>query len=577
MVVDSLDSSSNTANLSYIVMDCGGSKLLCTIHLADSSPMTRVYAGVGHGSGELTNSLITSIVDALSSESELRTAQIDVIGISFAAIPVKPTDREAIARAIFGTINVKRVVFTSDTVTAYLATSEGDDLVITVGTGITALFEAAGELREVSGHGYLYGDEGSGYWIGKEGINRALQSADMRGPQTALLPTALEHFETDAANLANVIHQLDRPVPAISAFAQRVLELAESGDHVAQKIVDDAVHEVFKMAEAASKQADISSIKFIGGLIGNSDYYFNLIRRKFEVITPSISVGRPSVAPIDGVRTLIELSSEELPTKDTYEYFSQGLDSVGSQVNYSEKYLDALSQIFDEAKRANTDSLHIAVNFAAASLKSGGLIHTFGTGHSHLLAEEIFYRAGGLAPVYPILDERLMLHKDVIAGSQNERLPGLAEELIGTHPIKSGDSVIIISNSGGNQVSIDLAIKARELGAKVIVLTSIKTATSARARAKVGKKLHEYADVVLDNCGVPGDALISIPGVEFSVGPTSTAVGAALLQALVVGVVAQLHDDGIKAEVFLSSNMEGGDTNNQALFAKYFELIPLYR
>jgi len=214
---------------------------------------------------------------------------------------------------------------------------------------------------------------------------------------------------------------------------------------------------------------------------------------------------------------------------------------------------------------------------ASETLKNGGLIHTFGTGHSHLLAEEIFYRAGGLAPVYPILDERLMLHKNVIQGSQNERLPGLYEELLAGHPIKSGDTVIIISNSGGNQVSIDLAIKARELGAFVCALTSLNTAGSSSARATTGKKLHHYADVVLDNCGIAGDALIEIPGVAFKVGPTSTVVGAALLQAMVVGIVQMLQSQGFHAEVFLSSNMQGGDESNQALFAKYFEIIPLYR
>jgi uncharacterized phosphosugar-binding protein len=90
-------------------------------------------------------------------------------------------------------------------------------------------------------------------------------------------------------------------------------------------------------------------------------------------------------------------------------------------------------------------------------------------------------------------------------------------------------------------------------------------------------KLHDYADVILDNCGVAGDALVSLPGVQYKVGPTSTVIGAALLQALIVGVVEKLQSQGVKAEVFLSSNMQGGDESNQAIFAKYFEIIPIYR
>ncbi len=268
----------------------------------------------------------------------------------------------------------------------------------------------------------------------------------------------------------------------------------------------------------------------------------------------------------------------ELPKldKDIYIYNEEDLAPIGN-ANLHNLYLDRASDLILRAKERNVSSLAAIIDLASTTLKNGGLIHTFGTGHSHLLAEEIFYRAGGLAPIYPILDERLMLHKDVIAGSQNERLPGLSQELIANHPIRRGDTVIIISNSGGNQVSIDLAIKARELGAHVCALTSLNAAGSSSARANTGKKLHEYADVVLDNCGVAGDALIEIPGVEFKVGPTSTVVGAALLQATVVGVVQKLQSQGLRAEIFLSSNMQGGDESNQALFAKYFEIIPLYR
>jgi uncharacterized phosphosugar-binding protein len=204
------------------------------------------------------------------------------------------------------------------------------------------------------------------------------------------------------------------------------------------------------------------------------------------------------------------------------------------------------------------------------------MIHTFGTGHSHLLAEEIFYRAGGLAAIYPILDERLMLHKEVVKGSQNERLPGLARELIDQHPIASGDVVIVISNSGGNQVTIDLVKLAKGLGAKVIAVTSVNHATSSAARSSASEKIHQLADVVLDNSGVVGDALIRVAGSPMSAGPTSTVIGGALLQSVVVGTVAECLKRGIQPEIFLSSNLAGGDENNAAIFDKYRSLIDLY-
>ena len=217
-----------------------------------------------------------------------------------------------------------------------------------------------------------------------------------------------------------------------------------------------------------------------------------------------------------------------------------------------------------------------AIALFSDALVAGKMIHTFGTGHSHLLAEEIFYRAGGLAAIYPILDERIMLHKEVVTNSQNERLPGLAQSLLENHLISKGDVVVVISNSGGNQVNIDLVKLAQSAGAKVIALTSINHATSNSARSNSSEKIHQLADLVLDNSGVVGDAAIRIAGSKMAVGPTSTVIGGAILQSIVVGTVAQLIKLGIEPEIFLSSNLAGGDANNAAIFDKYRPLISLY-
>ena len=558
--------------MKYIAMDCGGTKLQTVIHMPDKATLTLESPGVGHGSGNLTTNLITAICEALPAANE----EFDLLAIALAAIPVSANERIKIASAISQTVKVKKIILVADTIAAYYACSEGQDLVVALGTGTTALFQTQSKLVEISGLGYLYGDEASAFWLGKQGINMALQSHDGRGAQTTLLEAALDHFNTTIENLTNLIHQLERPVPAISEFAQTVLVHAEKGDVIAKGIVQSGAEEIWKIVEAAKRRTEIRSIKFIGGMIAKSEYYFETIFNNIKSRDPNLQVQRPSVSPINGVVTLIAMPELPKLDKDIYIYNEEDLAPIGN-ANLHNLYLDRASDLILRAKERNVSSLAAIIDLASTTLKNGGLIHTFGTGHSHLLAEEIFYRAGGLAPIYPILDERLMLHKDVIAGSQNERLPGLSQELIANHPIRRGDTVIIISNSGGNQVSIDLAIKARELGAHVCALTSLNAAGSSSARANTGKKLHEYADVVFDNCGVAGDALIEIPGVEFKVGPTSTVVGAALLQATVVGVVQKLQSQGLRAEIFLSSNMQGGDESNQALFAKYFEIIPLYR
>ena len=107
-------------------------------------------------------------------------------------------------------------------------------------------------------------------------------------------------------------------------------------------------------------------------------------------------------------------------------------------------------------------------------------------------------------------------------------------------------------------------------------MTSLKHATSKSARSSASEKIHQLADVVLDNSGVVGDALIRVTGSRMAVGPTSTVIGAALLQSVVVGTVAECLKRGVDLEIFLSSNLAGGDENNAAIFDKYRSLINLY-
>lgn len=202
-------------------------------------------------------------------------------------------------------------------------------------------------------------------------------------------------------------------------------------------------------------------------------------------------------------------------------------------------------------------------------LSRGGLIHTFGTGHSHLMAEELFYRAGGSARVSPLLVDALMLHVSASGSSALERQPGLAAELMEIHPMQCDDVLIVASNSGGNAVSVELAALARQRGVLVIALTSLNHARSSLGRSATDSRLHEEADIVLDNHGRPGDACIPVPGSDALVGPTSTVVGAALLNALMADVTFQLVARGMDPEVFTSANTSGGDERNAALLARY--------
>ena len=207
-------------------------------------------------------------------------------------------------------------------------------------------------------------------------------------------------------------------------------------------------------------------------------------------------------------------------------------------------------------------SIEAGAALIADVLAGGGTLHAFGSGHSHLLAEELYHRAGGLVRVRPVLFDGVTLHDGAELATALERLPGLAAAILAEHPIVAGDAVIIASNSGGNAVITEFARLARERGARTIGITSLAHATSSGARVSGGPRLHELVDVVIDNGGIPGDAVVAVDGLPGRVGPTSTVAGAAIVNALVAEAVERLIALGMVPEVFVSSNLAGGDAAN---------------
>jgi uncharacterized phosphosugar-binding protein len=232
------------------------------------------------------------------------------------------------------------------------------------------------------------------------------------------------------------------------------------------------------------------------------------------------------------------------------------------------RYLIEAGRLVDRLLVDEWPAIRSAAELVADALETGHDIHAFGSGHSHMLAEELFYRAGGLVRVRPILFEGLMLHASAPLSTSLERLPGLAAALLEAHRIVAGDVLIVASNSGGNAVTAEMAMLARTAGARVIAITSIRHATSAAARASDRPRLHEVADVVIDNGGRVGDAAVDIDGFDRPVAPTSTVTGAAILNAVEAEAVGLLLERGVIPDVFASSNVEGGDDVNSALLLK---------
>jgi len=236
-------------------------------------------------------------------------------------------------------------------------------------------------------------------------------------------------------------------------------------------------------------------------------------------------------------------------------------------------YFDNLTALLTRTLESQQAGMEEAARHIADCFRRGGMLYTFGTGHGHLLALEIFYRAGGMARVCPILDEKLMLHVSAAKSTLEERDESWLPVLLEKYPIREGDVLISISNSGRNAVPVLLAKEARERGAYVIALTSMQHTSAVTSRNSLNLRLFETADLVLDNGGVLGDASVSFPDGAM-VGPTSTAVGAAILQAIVCRVKELSLEEGFEADFFKSSNVDGGDEWNDRLLERYKSIIP---
>lgn len=204
----------------------------------------------------------------------------------------------------------------------------------------------------------------------------------------------------------------------------------------------------------------------------------------------------------------------------------------------------------------------------------GGLLFGFGTGHSHVIAEELYIRAGGLFTAKGILEPEFMLHGTKWKSTALERIEGISKSILELNGVRSKDAIIIISNSGRNPVPVEMAIEAKKMGLLVICITNLAHSTSISSRHGSGKRLFEVCDYVLDNCGVPGDAAMGLPDEPYNFGATSTITGAYIIQLLVAQIIVEIKKRGEVPPVLLSSNLDGSDAYNEALLESFFKKFP---
>ena len=233
---------------------------------------------------------------------------------------------------------------------------------------------------------------------------------------------------------------------------------------------------------------------------------------------------------------------------------------------YSGALLETLNRAFD----TQADALREGARLLKEATLGGRNIFAFGCSHAILPMLEMYYRTGGMATINPVRAPGLCLDVDpATMTSAMERMRDYGRVIVDGQPLGAGDVIIVHSVSGRNSVSIDVALRAKEKGAKVIVLTNLAMSRAVTSRHPDGVKLYEVGDVVIDNCGCLGDAAIDVPGVPEKVEPTSTAVRAALMNAMMAQAVADIVDAGGVPPVFVSANVDGGDEHNREMLKQY--------
>ena len=246
---------------------------------------------------------------------------------------------------------------------------------------------------------------------------------------------------------------------------------------------------------------------------------------------------------------------------------------------------EAAAVLSDAAQKVVTtqpEAIAAAAALLAESVSKGGVVQVFGTGHSRSFAMEIAGRAGGLVPANKIAITDLAFFGpksvDEVMDPHLERDDTLAAQLLEVHDIQPEDVFVICSNSGGNGSTVELARLVTERGHKLIAVTSMDHTTKITSRHPSGKRLFELADVVIDNCGAFGDAVLDLPDAPDGSpqGPilaTSTVTSALIAQMLVTEACGLLVEAGQPVPVLISANIPGGDEHNDRLRAVYADRV----
>jgi uncharacterized phosphosugar-binding protein len=249
---------------------------------------------------------------------------------------------------------------------------------------------------------------------------------------------------------------------------------------------------------------------------------------------------------------------------------------TGAPATGTLRFVAAARDLLDRLE-GQAAAIEEASRLCAGAIASGGLVHLFGTGHSRIPVEETFPRYGSYPGFHPIVELSMTFHTEVVGSNGQrqamfiERVEGLAGAILANFELRPNDVMVVFSASGTSAVPIEMARGARERGVPVIAVTAVEQSLASAATHSSGTRLLDNADLVLDLCTPPGDAMIAIDGLETPVGPGSTIAAAALVNEIKVQTAALLVERGAMPPVLTHAALVGAEESRRLFDGAYAE------
>lgn len=233
-------------------------------------------------------------------------------------------------------------------------------------------------------------------------------------------------------------------------------------------------------------------------------------------------------------------------------------------MNLTSQYIQRSRALLDTIE-AQADAIQQAATWFSQTILAGRMVHLFGSGHSRIMVEEMWPRYGSFAGFNPIVELSLSFHNLVVGANGQrqamflENVPGLAGRILRNYDLSELDSALIISSSGCNVVPIEIAELFQQQGIKVVALVTTQHADKSTSKRADGKKLSDFADLVLDTGAPVGDAMLTIPGLDTPVAPGSTVGGAVVVNCIKAEVARLLTEAGHPPKVLSAANVVGAE------------------